>query len=86
MDTLKKPTLTEFQDRERLRKLRIDEKMKEEANLIVEDHLKSVDSVAEITDAVYAMAKTIHQLMGTNEGRLQRVRGKNRRVQKLKAK
>ena len=80
LDTLKKSTLTEFQERERLRKLKIDEKMKEEANVILEDHLKSVDSMAEITDAVYAMAKTIEQLMGMNEGRLQRVRGENRRV------
>ena len=33
-DTLKKSTLTEFQERERLRKLKIDEKMKEEVNVI----------------------------------------------------
>ena len=52
LDTLKKSTLTDFQERERLRKLKIDEKMKEEANVILEDHLKSVDSMAEITDAV----------------------------------
>ena len=45
LDTLKKSTLTEFQERERLRKLKIDEKMKEEANVILEDHLKSVDSM-----------------------------------------
>ena len=81
LDTLKKSTLTESQ--ERLRKLKIDEKMKEEANMISEDHLKSVDSMAEITDAVYAMAKTIEHLMGMNEGRVQRVRGENRRVRKL---
>ena len=31
LDTLKKSTLTEFQERERLRKLKIVEKMKEEA-------------------------------------------------------
>ena len=86
LDTLKKSTLTEFQERERLRKLKIDEKMKEEANVILEDHLKSVDSIAEITDAVYAMAKTIEQLMGMNEGRVQRVRGENRRVRKLNGK
>ena len=86
LDTLKKSTLTEFQERERLRKLKIDEKMKEEANVILEDHLKSVDSMAEITDAVYAMAKTIEQLMGMNEGRVQRVRGENRRVRKLNGK
>ena len=67
LDTQKESTLTEFQERERLRKLKIDEKMKEEANVILEDHLKSVDSMAEITDAVYAMAKTIEQLMGMNE-------------------
>ena len=54
--------------------------------MILEDHLKSVDSMAEITDAVYAMAKTIEQLMGMNEGRVQRVRGENRRVQKLHSK
>ena len=60
--------------------------MKEEANVILEDHLKGVDSMAEITDAVYAMAKTIEQLMGMNEGRVQRVRGENRRVRKLKGK
>ena len=83
LDTLKKSTLTEFQEKERLRKLKIDEKMKEEANVILEDHLKSVDSIAEITDAVYAMAKTIEQLMGMNEGRVQRVRDENRRVRKL---
>ena len=86
LDTLKKSTLTEFQERERLRKLKIDEKMKEEANVILEDHLKSVDSIAEITDAVYPMAKTIEQLMGMNEGRVQRVRGENRRVRKLNGK
>ena len=86
LDTLKKSTLTEFQERERLRKLKIDEKMKEEANVILEDHLKSVDSMAEITDAVYAMAKTIERLMGMNEGRVQRVRGENRRVRKLNGK
>ena len=86
LDTLKKATLTEFQERERLRKLRIDERMKEEANVILEDHLKSVDAVAEITNAVYAMAKTIEQLMGMNEGRVQRGRGENRRVRKLKGK
>ena len=86
LDALKKSTLTESQERERLRKLKIDEKMKEEANVILEDHLKSVDSMAEITDAVYAMAKTIEQLMGMNEGRVQRVRGENRRVQKLNGK
>ena len=51
LDTLKKSTLTEFQERERLRKLKIDEKMKEEANVILEDHLESVYSIAEITDA-----------------------------------
>ena len=54
--------------------------------MILEDHLKSVDSMADITDAVYAMAKTIEQLMGMNEGRVQRVRGENRRVQKLNGK
>ena len=86
LDTLKKSTLTEFQERGRLRKLKIDEKMKEEANVILEDHLKSVDSMAEITDAVYAMAKTIEQLMGMNEGRVQRVRGENRRMRKLNGK
>ena len=86
LDTLKKSTLTEFQERERLRKLKIDEKMKEEANVILEDHLKSVDSMAEKADAVYAMAKTIEQLMGMNEGRMQRVRGENRRVRKLNGK
>ena len=43
--------MTEFQERERLRKLKIDEKMKEEANVILEDHLKSVDSMAEVIDA-----------------------------------
>ena len=86
LDTLKKYTLTESQERERLRKLKIDEKMKEEANVILEDHLKSVDSMAEITDAVCAMAKTIEQLMGMNEGRVQRVRGENRRVRKLNGK
>ena len=86
LDTLKKSTLTEFQERERLRKLKIDEKMKEEANVISEDHLKSVDSMAEITDAIYAMVKTIEQLMGMNEGRVLRVRGENRRVRKLKGK
>ena len=32
------------------------------------------------------MAKTVEQLMGMNEGRVQRVRGENRRVQKLKGK
>ena len=64
LDTLKKSTLTESQERERLRKLKIDEKMKEEANVILEDHLKSVDSMAEITDAVYAMAKTIFPTNG----------------------
>ena len=42
--------------------------------------------MAEITDAVYAMAKTIEQLMGMNEGRVQRVRGDNRRVRKLNGK
>ena len=67
LDTLKKSTLTEFQERERLRKLKIDEKMKEEANVILEDHLKSVNSMAEITDVVYTMAKTIEQLMSMNE-------------------
>ena len=81
LDTLKKSTLTESQERERLRKLKIDEKMKEEANVILENYLKSVDSMAEITDAVYATAKTIEQLMAMNEGRVQRVRGENRRVQ-----
>ena len=86
LDTLKKSTLTEFQERERLRKLKTDEKMKEEANVILEDNLKSVDSLAEISDAVYAMAKTIEQLMGMNEGRVQRVRGENRRVRKLNGK
>ena len=86
LDTLKKSTLTEFQERERLRKLKIDEKIKEEANVILEDHLKSVDSMAEVTDAVYPMAKTIEQLMCMNEGRVQRVRGENRRVQKLNGK
>ena len=86
LDTLKKSTFTEFQERERLRKLKMDEKMKEEANMILEDHLKSVDSMAEITDAVYAMAKTIEQLMGMNEGRVQRVRGENRKVRKLNGK
>ena len=60
LDTLKKSTLTEFQERERLRKLKTDEKMKEEANVILEDHLKSVDSMAEITDAVYAMGKQLN--------------------------
>ena len=63
--------MTEFQERERLRKLKMDEKMKEEANVILEDHLKSVASMAEITDSVYAIAKTIDQLMGMNEGRVQ---------------
>ena len=48
LDTLKKSTLTEFQERERLRKLKMGEKMKEEANVILEDHLKSVDSMAEM--------------------------------------
>ena len=51
--------------------------------MILEDHLKSVDSMAEVTDAVYPMAKTIEQLMGMNEGRVQRVRGENRKVRKL---
>ena len=83
---LMKYTLTEFQERERLRKLKIDEKMKEEANAILENHLKSVESMAEITDAVYAMAKTIEQLMGMNEERVQRVIGENKRVRKLKGK
>ena len=32
---------------------------------------------------VYPMAKTIEQLMGMNEGRVQRVRGENRKVRKL---
>ena len=32
------------------------------------------------------MAKTIEQLMGMNEGRVQRVRGENRRVRKLNGK
>ena len=86
LDTLKKSTLTEFQEREMLRKLKVNEKMKEEANVILEDHLKSVDSIAEITDAVCAMAKTIEQLMGMNEGTVQRVRGENRRVRKLNGK
>ena len=62
--------MTEIQERERLRKLKIDEKMKEEANVILEDYLKSEDSMAKITDAVYAMTKTIEQLMGMNEGRV----------------
>ena len=86
LDTLKKSTLTESQERERLRKLKIDEKMQEEANMILEDHLKSVDSMVEITDAVYAMVKTIEQLIGMNEGRVQTVRGENRRVRKLNGK
>ena len=80
LDTLKKSTLTESQERERLRKLKIDEKMKEAANVILEDHLKSVDSMAEIADAVYAMAKTIEQLMGINERRVQTVEGDSRRL------
>ena len=86
LDRLMKYTLTEFQERERLRKLKIDEKMKEEANAILKNHLKSVDSMAEITDAVYAMAKAIEQLMGMDEERVQRGRGENRRVRKLKGK
>ena len=60
--------------------------MKEEANVILEDHLKSVDSITEITDAVYAMAKTFEQLMGMNKGRVQRGRDENRTVRKLKGK
>ena len=60
--------------------------MEEETNVILEDHLKSVDSMVEITDSVYAMAKTIEQLISMNEGRLQRVRGENKRVRKLKGK
>ena len=60
LDTLRKSTLTEIQERERLRKLKIDETMKKEANVISKGHLKSVDSMAEITDAVYAMEKTIN--------------------------
>ena len=47
LDRLMKYTLTEFQERGRLRKLKIDEKMKEEANAILENHLKSVDSMGE---------------------------------------
>ena len=43
LDTLKESTLTEFQERNRLRKLKIDEKMKEEANAILKYCLKSVD-------------------------------------------
>ena len=42
--------------------------------------------MAEITDAIYAMAKTIEQLMGLSEGRVQRVRDENRKVRKLKSK
>ena len=60
LDTLKKSKLTESQERERLRKLKIDEKMKEEANVILEDHLKSVDSMAEITDAVTQWRKQLN--------------------------
>ena len=60
--------------------------MKEEANAILGDHLKSVDSMAEVTDAVYAMAKTTEPLMGINGQREQRARGENRRARKLKGK
>ena len=82
-------TMTEMEPREKLRKTKVPIELQEKADSILGHHLRGVDTMAEITDKVYAMGKAVEIKMGllqnvsSRNGRQKPSNG-NRRVRKIK--
>lgn len=58
LNLLEKTTITEIEPREKLLKVRMTPKVEGSANRILEKHMKNVEEIAVITDAVYAMGSS----------------------------
>ena len=52
-------TKDDIEERERLIKVKLSEEIKESVNRIMANHLRDKNSLPEITDAVYAMARAM---------------------------
>ena len=52
-------TKDDIEERERLMKVKLIQERKQSANRIMADHLKDKNSIPEITDAVYAIARAL---------------------------
>ena len=82
--------LLQIEPREKLRKARLDNHVKESANQILDIYLKEVDTTPEICDKVYAMRTAIGFKLGKLlesdicERKKKSANGGNRREQKLK--
>ena len=90
LENLTHSLLLQIEPREKLRKARFDNHVKESANQILDIYLKEVDTTPEICDKVYAMGTAIGFKLGkllesdSCERKKKSANGGNRREQKLK--
>ena len=59
MERVMTTTKDDIEERERLIKVKLSEEIKESVNRIMANHLRDKNSLPEITDAVYAMARAM---------------------------
>ena len=69
LNILEKITLNEIEQREKLLKVRMTPKVEGSANIITEKHMKNVEDITVITDAVYAMGKAVAVILNITKKR-----------------
>ena len=81
---LERITVSEMKPRETLRKVQVKATMLVNANEVLKRHLaEKKDGISGITDATYAMAKTIEQMLGV-KGQSRKTYHENGRIRKLR--